>query len=239
MRFDPQVLIDSWPLLLDGFLLTIRICAFAVLLGFAIAIPLALVKLSRSPLLRGAASAVIELLRNVPFLILLFLVHYGLPFTGVRLPAVVTGTVALALFGAAYYAEVIRAAILAVPRGQMESARAIGMSWLRAMREIVAPQTLRFLVPPATNTTLTLIKESSVLSIITVPEVTYAALRVQGQSFSPIEVFVATALAYWGLTALVAAAAGLLERRVGTGQRTAVTRNALAARYLSLERSRP
>lgn len=236
MRFDPGVLVANWWLFVEGALLTVQICVFAFLIAYAGAIPIALLKLSKRRFLRGIAILYIETLRNIPFIIILFLFHYGLPFVDVRLPSYVTGTLALSLFASAYYAEIIRAAILSVPRGQLESAYAIGMSHGQALREIIAPQMLRFLIPPSTNMTLTMIKESSVLSTITVPELTYQGLIVQGNTFSPFEVFVAVALLYWCFTALVALAARLLESRVGRAETEAVARNGLAARFLSLDR---
>lgn len=127
--------------------------------------------------------------------------------------------------------------MLALPRGQFESARAVGMSPLQAMRHVIAPQILRALVPPSTNMTLTMIKESAVLSSITVAELTYQGLIVQGNTFAPFEVFAAVTLLYWAITMVVAGLAGLLERRVGLAQQEAVVRNPLAAQYLSFDRA--
>jgi polar amino acid transport system permease protein len=151
------------------------------------------------------------------------------------LPAIFVGTLALALFASAYYAEIVRAAIAALPRGQFESARAIGMSPAQAMSNVVAPQILRTLVPPSTNMTLTMMKESAVLSAVTVPELTYQSLVVQGNTFAPFEVFAAVTIIYWSISIVIAEVSRRLERRVGIAQNQGVIRNRLAARYLSLD----
>ena len=234
MHFDPTVLADYWPLLLQGAWLTIQVSVAAMAIGYAAGIVVALIALMPGWPLRLVTACYVETLRNIPFIILLFVVYYGLPFAGIRLPATLVGTVALALFASAYYAEIVRAAILALPRGQFESARAIGMSPASAMWHVVAPQILRALVPPSTNMTLTMMKESAVLSSITVPELTYQSLVVQGNTFAPFEVFAAVASIYWLIASVIAEASRRLERRVGTAQAESVSRNPIAERYLSL-----
>lgn len=236
MAFDPTVLVQYWPLFLQGAWLTVQVSAQAFVLGYALGIAVALLSLVPGRLPRLLVSAYVEVLRAIPFIIILFVVYYGLPFAGVRLPATLVGTVALALFASAYYAEIIRAGILALPRGQFESARAIGMSPLQAMRHIVGPQVARAVVPPSTNMTLTMVKESAVLSSITVPELTYQGLVVQGNTFAPFEVFAAVTLIYWAITLVVAWGARRLERRLGVAQARNVSRNRLAASFLLLER---
>jgi polar amino acid transport system permease protein len=234
MHFDPTVLVDYWPLLLQGAWLTLQVAAAALVIGYVAGIAVALIALMPGWLPRFVTGIYVEILRNIPFIIILFVVYYGLPFWGIRLPATLVGTVALALFASAYYAEIVRAAILALPRGQFESARAIGMSPMSAMWHVVAPQILRTLVPPSTNMTLTMMKESSVLSSITVPELTYQSLVVQGNTFAPFEVFAAVASIYWLIAAVIAEASRRLERRVGAAQADGGSRNRIADRYLSL-----
>ena len=233
MHFNPALLLDYWPLLLQGAWLTVQVSAMALVIGYAAGIAVALIALMPGwP--RLVTGLYIETLRNIPFIILLFVVYYGLPFSGIRLPATFVGTLALALFASAYYAEIVRSAILALPRGQFESARAIGMSPAEAMWHVVAPQILRVLVPPSTNMTLTMMKESAVLSSITVPELTYQSLVVQGNTFAPFEVFAAVASIYWLIAAAIAECSRRLERRVGAAQAESVRGNRIAERYLSL-----
>ncbi len=227
MHFNPALLLDYWPLLLQGAGLTVRVSAFALVIGYAAGVAVAMFALMPGRLPRFAAGLYIETLRNIPFIILIFVVYYGLPFSGIRLPATVAGTLALALFVSAYYAEIVRAA-------KFESARAIGMSPVQAVRHIVTPQILRALVPPSTNMTLTMMKESAVLSSITVPELTYQSLVVQGNTFAPFEVFAAVASIYWLIAIVIAESSRRLERRVGAAQVESINRNPIAERYLSL-----
>ncbi|HIC61828.1 MAG TPA: amino acid ABC transporter permease, partial [Marine Group III euryarchaeote] len=143
-----------------------------------------------------------------------FLLFYVLPFYGIRIPANIVGIIGLALFGSVYYAEIIRAGIDAIPRGQLESARSIGMSHWQSMTNIVLPQTMRIILPPIGNQTLSLVKESSILSTITVQELTMSALIVQGQTFRPFEIFIVITLLYWGLNELIATGLRIYERRL-------------------------
>lgn len=238
MAFDPFLLVDYWPLLLEGTVLTLAVSAAAAVVGYVLGIAVALVGLVPSRPARLAAGLYIEVLRDIPFIIILFVTYYGLPFAGVRLPATFVGTLALALFVSAYYAEIVRAAIVALPRGQFESARAVGMSPLAAMRHVVGPQILRAAIPPSTSMTLTMMKESAVLSSITVPELTYQSLVVQGNTFAPFEVFAAVAAIYWLLAAGFAELARRLERRAGAAYGDEVAHSRLSDRFLSLDARR-
>ena len=147
-------------------------------------------------------------------MIQVFLLFYVLPFYGIRIPANIVGIIGLALFGSVYYAEIIRAGIDAIPRGQLESARSTGMSYWQSMTNIVLPQTMRIILPPIGNQTLSLVKESSILSTITVQELTMSALIVQGQTFRPFEVFIVITLLYWGVNELIATSLRIYEGRL-------------------------
>lgn len=213
--FDWTFIATHWPQIAEGYRLTLTICAasfvFAWLLGFLIA----LCRVSRHAVLRAFGTVYVEVVRNVPLAIQVFLIFYTLPFAGIRLSPLWFGVAALSIYIASYYAEIIRAAILSVPRGQYESARSAGMSHLQAMRRVVFPQMMNFLVPPATNVTITLVKESSVLSIITVPELTLAAHTVSAIAFNYLEVFLMVALLYWATTLTLTAIAAWIERLCG------------------------
>ena len=223
MTLDFSIFIDYGPRILLGFWLTIKIVVLAIVLGLPLGLLLALLRRSRVSALRWIAISFIEIFRNTPFIIQVFLIYYVLPFYGVRLPAEMVGVLALAAFGGAYFAEVIRAGIDAVPAGQLESARAIGMTDIQAMRNVILPQSLSIMLPPLTNQMLSLIKESAILSTITVQEMTMTALRVQGETFRPFEAFIMIALLYWLLNELVATGMRKLERRMAFGKRRKVS----------------
>lgn len=213
MGLEFSIFIDYGPRILVGFWLTIKIVILAITIGLPFGALLALARRSRLPLLRWAATAFVEIFRNTPFIIQVFLIYYVLPFYGLRLPAEQVGVLALAAFGSAYFAEVLRGGIEAMPAGQLESARAIGMTEMQAMRYVVLPQALGVILPPLTNQMLSLIKESAILSTITVQEMTMTALRIQGETFRPFEAFIMIALLYWLLNEVVAMGMRKLEYR--------------------------
>lgn len=239
MTFDLSVVLDNWALFARGTWLTVIIAAAAVVAGFLISVPVALMALSHRRVLRWLATAYVEWFRNIPFIVVLYLFFYGLPFAGVRLAEAIVGTIALAFFASSYFAEIVRGAILAVPKGQMEAARAIGMSYFQGLWEIVAPQTLRLLLPPSTNTSISMLKETSVLSTITVAELTYQGLVVQGNTFAPFEVFLTTAAIYWVVTAIFAHGMHRVEKAAGAAQGEHHARPSLADKYLLIGSRRP
>ena len=214
MSIDLSIFTSYAPQFFLGFWMTIRIVLGAITLGMPFGLVLALCQRSRFKLLRILAVSYIEIFRNTPFIIQVFIFFYVLPFYGLHLPAAYFGTVALAAFGSAYFAEVIRGGINAVAKGQLESARATGMSDWEAMRYVVLPQTLPIVLPAMTNQTLSLVKESAILSTITVGELTMAAITVQGQTFRPFEAFIMIAIMYWTLNETIAIIMRRVERKV-------------------------
>lgn len=207
-----QIFLEYWPMILLGFWLTLKIVLCAIALGIPLGLFLALGRRSNYILVSFLATSFIELFRNTPFIIQVFLFYYVLPFYGLRLSAEYVGILALAAFGSAYFAEIIRAGIDAIPKGQLESARAIGMTDWQSMKNIILPQTVKIVIPPLTNQTLTLIKESAILSTITVHELTMTGLMVQGETFRPFEVFIMVALLYWALNETIATIMRRIEK---------------------------
>jgi His/Glu/Gln/Arg/opine family amino acid ABC transporter permease subunit len=214
MSFDVTVVIEHWRVFAHGLWVTVLCCALAIVVGLALGAVVALARVSRRRVVRDPAALYIEVIRDTPFLVQAFLVYFLLPRFGLRLDALTAGVLALAVYAAAGFAEAIRGAILSVPKGQMEAARAVGMPYFRAMRRIVFPQMLGYLLPSLTNQIIGVIKESAPLSVITVPEAAMAAQVVLGVSFSPVETYIIVALLYWIVTAAIAAVMLRLERRV-------------------------
>ena len=229
MSIDLSIFINYGPQLFLGFLMTIKIVISAIILGIPFGLVLALGQRSRLKLVRVLSASFIEIFRNTPFIIQVFMFFYVLPFYGFHLPAAYVGIVALAAFGSAYFAEVIRGGINAVAKGQLESARATGMSDWQAMRYVVFPQTLPIILPAMTNQTLSLVKESAVLSTITVGELTMAAVKVHGETFRPFEAFIMIAMMYWALNETIAIFMRRVERKVSNRSNSGLaSRTALA-----------
>jgi His/Glu/Gln/Arg/opine family amino acid ABC transporter permease subunit len=212
MSFEPSVISYGLPVLLGGLVNTALFSLTAIALALIAAPLAALARLSRRRWLRWTMTSFVEAVRNTPFLIQAFLFFYGLASLGLRVNAVVAGIVTLSMFGTATFSESFRGAIGSVPRGQMESARAVGMSYGLALRRVVFPQMWGYLIPALANQATGVIKECAVLSVITVPEVAMAAQFVIGETFAPAETYAMVALLYWGLTSAVTGAMAVAER---------------------------
>lgn len=202
------------PLLLSGLWTTLYVCAFAALIALGFGLVLALALLSPLAPLRWLARAYVEIMRGMPVLVILFLLYYGGPSFGLLLDPVPAGIVGLGFYGAGFFAEIFRAGFLSIPDGQVEAARMLGMSPARIVRRIKIPQMLGLIVPPATNQLIILVKESALLSIITVAELTKNATQMAGETFAVVEPYLAVALLYWLLIEAVARGGAFIERRV-------------------------
>ena len=188
----------------QAFATTLAVSAAGIGLAILLAMPLALALRSRSAWLRRPARLYIEFMRGAPLVILLFLLYYGGPSFGLLLPATTIGVLGLGFYGAAYVAEIVRAGLGSVPRGEVEAARLLGLSRSQCFRRIEAPQAARLCVAPATGQAIALIKESAVLSIITVGELTKIAGEISNMTFAVVTPYLTAALLYWALVELVA-----------------------------------
>ncbi|WP_415183015.1 amino acid ABC transporter permease [Phaeovulum sp.] len=200
-----EYLPDIW----QGFLATLMLSAA----GFAGAMVIGVLAcaLSIQPLrwLRAPAVAYVDAIRATPLLAQLYFLYFGLPRLGIVMPEMAIGIVALALNSGAYMAEIIRSGILSIPRGQVEAGVSTGMSYLQRMRLIILPQALRPTVSPMIGQAIVLVKDSSLLSLISVVELTRAGQRIAIDHFLPVEGLVATALAYLVLYYLLKTLAGI------------------------------
>ncbi len=214
MTFDWSLVARHWPDFLRGAALTLALAVAATLIGLTLGLLAALARLSPWRALAGAARAYVEVVRGTPLLVQIFFVYSVLPLYGVRLSALAAGILALSLYTGAFAAEIFRAGITAVHRGQVEAARSLGMSYGQTLRRIVLPIMAAMVLPPITSEFTGVIKWSSLLSVITVPELTFAAQRVIGESYSVIEPLLMAGLLYWALNDLMVYAGRRLERRM-------------------------
>lgn len=214
MTFDPTLLAPYLGDLAAGARLTALACALALACGLALGVVAALMRTAASPLARRVADIYVDIFRNVPFIVQLFFLFYGLPEIGVELGAFSTGVLALSLAGGAFTSDVIRAGILAVETGVLEAAQVSGLSRLAIYRRIVLPIALRNSVRPLGAVFVNLILTSSILSAITLNELTGSAKIVAADTFQPFEVYALLLLLYAALTWLVALSAGALHRRL-------------------------
>ena len=203
--YVPGFLHASWIVLV----LTLLI----IVLSWVCGLVAALAKASRFGVLRQASTFYIWFIRGTPALIQIFIVYFGLPQFGLGLSPFVAGVIALGFNSGAYVAEIIRSGLYAIPRGQMELAMALGMSRFDAMGRIILPQVVRVILPSITNEAISTLKNTSLLSTITVVELTLYAQTIIATTFRPFEFYIATAILYLVLTTLLSQVAAWLERR--------------------------
>lgn len=210
---DWNIIVHYFPFLLSGALLTLKISVLSLLLGLVCGLTAALCKLAHNPLLRWPAKFYIWLIRSTPLLVQLFIIYFGLPQVGIDLGPFLAGVLGLAMNVGAYNAETIRGGIISIPKGQTEAARSLGMSSTQAMRRIILPQALRIIIPPLGNNFVILIKDTSLVSTITVVELTLTAQRLIGSTYKPFEMYVMAAVLYAVLTSAASMLLVWVERR--------------------------
>ena len=226
---------ESVPALLGGLVVTVELVAASLLAGMALAIPLALLRRARSPLLRIPAFCYITFFRGTPLLVQIFLIYYGLgqfewikatPLWLVLRDASSCAILAFSLNTAAYTAEILRSAIEAVPRGEVEAAVALGMSRFLAFRLIQLPRAFRLALPAYGNEVILVIKSSSLASTITLLDITGTARTIVAQTFAPYEIFLVAGALYLVITFVVTQLIAAAERWLAPERRAAAATRA-------------
>jgi len=212
--------LDRWRVFGSGLALTAALSVGALAIGLIVGSLAGLARVSRSPALDQAAFTYVELVRGTPFLIQLYVAFYCVS-TALRLQDVfgsserfVVGIVGLGLFAGAYIAEIVRAGVESVDRGQWEAARSLGLSHRQALTRVVLPQAVRRMIPPLAGEAVSLVKESSILSVISVAEVTFHARNIAGETFQSFAVYVPLAALYLCVTLPLSWVTRVLERRL-------------------------
>jgi len=214
-----DLLRQSAPLLLKGAGYTVALSLIGMSLGLVLGFGLALMRLSRSPLLRWPASVYVSAIRGTPLLVQLFLIYYGLPQFGIELPPLVAAGIGFSLNIAAYACEILRSAIANVDRGQWEAATVLGMSRGQALRRVILPQAARTAVAPLSNSFISLVKDTSLAATIQVPELFRQTQLITARTFEIFTMYLAAAALYWIVSTLLAFGQGWLERRAAEGRR--------------------
>jgi His/Glu/Gln/Arg/opine family amino acid ABC transporter permease subunit len=212
--FDVRVVVESLPLLLRGALVTLEVSALGTLLAGAVALPVALGRLSRWRSLRAVTFLYLDAVRGTPLLIQLFVIFYLPPLVGLDLSPFQSGVIALGLNGGAYTAEILRGGLQSLPRSQVESARSLGMSWTQCLRRIVLPQVLVAVLPTLTNEAASLVKASSLVSVLALIELTRVGQQIVGRITHPAEIYVTVGALYLALNAAIAWLSGTAWRRL-------------------------
>ena len=208
-----ELIIKYWPLFLEGATTTVLLSFFSVIVGVGCGTLMALARLSQNKFLSKAAKVYIDIIRGTPLLVQLYLVYFGLA-TVLDLNDFVSGVIAVSVNTTAYIAELIRSGIQSVDKGQMEAARSMGMPKRMAMRQIILPQAMKNILPAIGNEFATLIKETSIVSLIGIHDLMYSSDTVRGATFTVFIPLLMTAFLYFVMTTTIAFFMDKLERKL-------------------------
>lgn len=209
----PDLLHRYGPDLLTGFGMTLFTWAFGTLLGFALGFAIELLRRFGPKRLAWPIRAYVEFIRGTPFLVQLFVLYYGGPLIGLRLDALPAGVLGLTVYGSAYFTEILRAGFDAVPKGQIEAARAMGFTDGVIVRRIMVPVMMVSALPALVNFAIILTKETVILSMITVPEIMFQTQTMMSETFAFVEPILILALFFWGFVEVISRLGRRLERR--------------------------
>lgn len=199
---------------LTGIQYTLLIAAIGVLCGFILGLAVALIRMSKWAVVRFIGHAWVEFLRGTPMLVQLFIIHYGLSSFGINFTPIQSGAITLSINSSAYLAEIFRAGIQGVDRGQGEAARSLGMTRGMSMRHIIIPQAIKSVLPAIGNEFITIIKESSIVSFIGVTELMFQSGAVVGITYDGMTPYLVVAVMYFILTFTFSRILGVFERRL-------------------------
>jgi cystine transport system permease protein len=205
---------SSWLPLIEGMIqYTIPLSFIAFVLGLAIAVLTALARISTIKIFQVIARVYVSIIRGTPLLVQLFILFYGLPTIGVVIDPFPAAIIGFSLNVGAYASEVIRAAILSIPKGQWEAANTIGMSYAQSLRRVILPQAARVSIPPLSNTFISLIKDTSLASLILVTEMFRVAQQIAATNYEFLLLYGQAALIYWLVCFILSLGQGRLENR--------------------------
>ena len=216
--FNVQVLIRTFPLLMSGLWITLQIGVVSIIAGLVLGLGLALVRLYGPFWLQLLARGYINFMRSIPLLVLLIIIYYALPFVGIRLSPFLSAVSALSLVSAAYTAEIFRAGIEAVPKGQFEASSALGLSYRHMMVDVVLPQAIRIVIPPLTNNCINVMKDTALASVVAMPDLLKQATQAQALAANPTPL-IGAAIIYVAFLLPLVAAVSRLERNYAKADR--------------------
>ncbi|HEX6119932.1 MAG TPA: amino acid ABC transporter permease [Dongiaceae bacterium] len=216
--FNWPIFLGALPMLWQGLLVTVALGAASIVLGLVSGLALALVRVYAARPIVLLAKAYIDIFRSIPLLVLLVIVYYALPFVGIRLSSFAAATVALSLVSCAYAAEIFRAGIEAVPRGQVEAASALGMRFFDLMRDVVVPQAVKIVIPPLTSNCINVLKDTALASVVAMPDLLKQATQAQALAANPTPL-IGAALIYLVILLPLVRLVAIFERRFGAARR--------------------
>jgi cystine transport system permease protein len=214
-----ELLREAAPLMLRGAGYTVLFALAAMVGGLLIGFPVAVMRILPYRLLRWPASLYVSLMRGTPLLVQMFIIYYGLPSVGIEFTPVTAGILALSLNSGAFLSESLRGAIGAVSKGQWAASYSLGLGYWATLSHVVLPQALRIAVPAMSNTLISLIKDTSLVSVITLTELMLSTKEVIATTFQPLPLYLAAAAIYWVLSLLFEALQRRAEQRLNRAHR--------------------
>lgn len=220
MDFDFSLVMSSLPLLLQGALVTLKITALSVGLGLIFGLLAGVASLAPYWWVRIPARCYVDFIRGTPLLIQIFLIYFALPvILNTRVDPFVAAVAACSINSGAYVAEIFRAGIQSVDRGQTEAGRSLGLTWFQTMREIVIPQAFKRIIPPLGNEFIAMLKDSSLVSVIGFEELTRSGQLIIAQTYGSFEIWTSVAIIYLAMTLTISQFVAFLERKFRTDER--------------------
>ncbi|MDP4088528.1 MAG: amino acid ABC transporter permease [Bacillota bacterium] len=221
---DMELITKYYKYFLIGAGNAVLLSIFTVIIGVIFGVLLALMRLSKVKVLKIIATSYVEFIRGTPLMVQLFLIFYGLPQLGINFPDInllgmdfsrfLSGIVALSINSSAYVCEIIRSGIQSIDKGQTEASRSLGLNYAKTMRYIIIPQAFRNILPALGNEFVTVIKESSVISVIGIPELMYNADTVRGITYEPFQPLIIAAVLYFVLTFSISRGLAKIEKKL-------------------------
>ena len=211
-RFD--IIVNAFPLLIEGAIFTIQITVLSVALGIVIGLFVGIGRISSIKVIRYLSAIYVDFLCGTPLLVQIFLIYFALPVvTGINMNPFVAAVTACSINSGAYVAEIFRAGIQSIDDGQMEAGRSLGLSWVQTMRYIIIPQAFKRVIPPLGNEFIALLKDSSLVSVIGFEELTRRGQLVIARTYASLEIWICVALIYLVMTLSISRFVAYLERR--------------------------
>ncbi|WP_304620888.1 amino acid ABC transporter permease [Paracoccus sediminilitoris] len=215
---NAEVMRRTFPMLLQGLWITLQLGAASIVAGLVLGLGLAMARLYGPGPLRFVTRLYIDIFRSIPLLVLLIIVYYALPFVGLRLSPFASAMSALTLVSGAYTAEIFRAGVEAIPKGQFEASAALGLNGRQTMADVILPQAVRIVIPPLTNNSINVVKDTALASVVAMPDLLKQATQAQALAANPTPLIVAAVIYIaflWPLVALVSR----MERRFAARRR--------------------
>lgn len=214
-RFDWLGVIDYIPALLQGLYYTLLVSVVGLIIGFVLGAIFGLGRISRSKIVYGISTAYVELLRGTPVLVQAIWIYFALPLIiGFNIPSLTAGIIVIGLNSGAYIAEIVRGAVQSVEKGQMEAGRSLGLSQHLTMRYVIWPQAFKRMIPPLGNQFIISIKDTSLLSVILVPELIFQGRLVASNHFNAVEIYTTVAIFYLVITLTLSKVLNIMEKRL-------------------------